>query len=291
MTESAMGSKRYWKSVAGLFLYYLPVLYLGVILGVTLHEIAGHGLAALAMGGRFRGFGIYLDGMGWADIDVAALPAPRIAFVLLAGGLCTSVFALIFFILGMALKERPYVHAALLMCAFICFMDGVPYFFWDAIYLSGVGDLSVIYRLYPVPLLRITVISLCGLLMTAGIVAFNVLFYGVSYRRLREYGPVTLTGRIELSILLFLLQAAGWFAFDWNSLVPGVGLLPGISAMAVTTAVLAFLIRGRVPADPAVREPVTRGGRWSRAQAIAAWGACAAVALATVFWSGNGVSF
>jgi hypothetical protein len=292
MMESIMISKRFGKNLAAMFLYYFPVLYLGIILSVTLHEILGHGLVALAMGGKFKGFGLYPDGMGWADIDVSGLSEPRIAFVLFAGGSCTAIASLIGIALGMAMRKRFHAHAGLLLCAFVCLMDGMPYFFWDAIYLSGVGDISGIYRMYPIPLLRIGVISISGLLMAAGIIAFNVLVFGISNRRMSEGGNVNLRGRISISALLLLLQAAGWFSFNWNELVPGVGLLPGISAMALTAAVLAILLSRGVQAEPrAVQEGIPRPHPYPLKPTIAAWAAAVCVALLTAFWSGEGVFF
>ncbi len=275
------------KRLGAVLLFCLPVLYLGIILSVSLHEVAGHGLAAAAVGGRFKGFCIYPDGMGWADVDVFGLGDPQKAVVLSAGVLCTTAASIVLFALGAALKGRFHAELALLMLSVACLMDGQPYFFWDAVFQSGVGDFSVISTMYPSVLLRICVAAACGLMTAAGTAFFTARFFALVSRR-AGCGEPTRKTRIAASLLALVLQAAGWFTFGWDELVPGVGLLPGISAMGIALVTLLVLNLRSGRFKPGIHaEAVTRFG----APMIIAWAAALGTALCTAVWLAKGAVF
>jgi hypothetical protein len=286
--NSFVDAARFRRNLTEHLVFSLPVLYLGIILAVSVHEIVGHGLAAHLLGGRFKGFGLAIDGMGWANVDILGLPASGKALVLWAGASATAVFSLVFFLLSMFFKARPYAQTAFLLLAVVCLMDGVPYFFWDAVLLGGIGDFSMIWMMYPDSTVRAAVILLFGLAMTAGIVYFNTRFFRISCRRLGEGKSLTLGGRAVLAFMILLLQAFGWFTFDWNQLVPGVGLLPGIVALALTLATLGFLIRPRM--NTRIDSPGTTRVR-GKAPLIAAWAISAGMALCIALWLQKGVTF
>lgn len=44
----------------------LPVIYMAGIFGSVVHEVLGHGIAALLLGGEFHGFKVQWDTMAWA---------------------------------------------------------------------------------------------------------------------------------------------------------------------------------------------------------------------------------
>ena len=47
-----------------LALFVLPIVYVAEILSVAVHEILGHGLSAVALGGSFSGFTLKWDAGG-----------------------------------------------------------------------------------------------------------------------------------------------------------------------------------------------------------------------------------
>lgn len=147
MMESLVDRKRFGKNILRLFLFSMPVMYLGAILAVSLHEIVGHGITARLLG--------------------------------------------------------------------------------------GIGDFSMISLFYPDRLLRIAVIALCGFLMSAMIVLFNAWYYRIALRLVEEGRPVGRKRKAAVCLMIFLQQALCWFVYDWNQIVPGVGILPSVLGVAV----------------------------------------------------------
>ncbi len=219
------------RRLAALTLLSLPVLYLGIILSVICHEAAGHGLAAVILGGRFNGFGIAPDGFGWAAVDAGALSAPRRIAVLAAGAGSTVLMTAVFFILGAVLRKKPLISYVLTLLGMTFAGDGLPYVFWDAVFLSGVGDFSMIWLHVPSAALRISAAAASGALMAGAIVWANL-----RYARIARDWAGGLSA--AACLILLALQGAAWFLFDWDQLVPGVGLLPGITGCAIALVTL-----------------------------------------------------
>jgi hypothetical protein len=286
MKEALIDGRRFGRNLLVLFLFSLPVLYLGSIAAVFIHEVIGHGCAARVLGGRFTGFGIALDGMGWANIEVKSLPAPRLAAMLASGAACTTVFSLALFTLGTAFGRKPAARFTFIILGFAFMLDGLPYYFWDAIYRAGIGDFSMIWNLYPNDLLRVIVIGLSGLLMAGMIVLFNIWYYRTALSHVSEGNPVNPIGKIALSLMVLLEQALCWFVFDWNQLVPGVGLLPSFAGIAVALAVLIVLVVS--PGTVQWREPRESMGRF-KGPMIAAWAACFGTMLCIALLLQDGV--
>jgi len=44
--------------------FILPIVYVSEILGITIHEVLGHSLSAVLLGGQFSGFTVKWDTMG-----------------------------------------------------------------------------------------------------------------------------------------------------------------------------------------------------------------------------------
>lgn len=279
-------ASRFRKNLWVLVLFSLPVLYLGILLAVFLHEVVGHGLTSALLGGRFNGFGILLDGMGWADVDLAGMSDPGKALVFLGGAFYTTVFALFWGALSLVFKRNYFLRLTFLLWAGTSLLDGLPYFFWDAIYLGGIGDFSMIWMLYRNPGLRMLSIGLCGPLMIAAIVLFNVHYYRIGYAWLGEGKPVKRREKVMLALVIVLLQVLAWFSLDWNQLIPGIGSLPNILAVAIILVTHISLVafdkvqRLQAPVQKIVSV---------RAPLLAAWIACAGTAVSIVGWLQNGV--
>jgi hypothetical protein len=287
MMESFIERRRFGRNLLVLIMFSLPVLYLGAILAVSFHEILGHGLAGHLLGGRFKGFGIGLDGMGWGDVDARGFSIPSTTMMLAAGAACTTFFSLLFFSLGRIFKRRLHAQLVFLLLGFAFMLDGLPYYFWDAILLGGIGDFSVIYLLHPNSVLRVVTIALCGPAMAAAIILTNVWYYRLALHLLGEGKTVNRRGRIALSLMIFLQQAFCWFVFDWDQVVPGVGLLPSLAGVAMAGVALLVLILSRATADQ--EEPRDTAWRF-KAPMIAVWTACIGTVLCIALWLQNGVA-
>lgn len=221
------------RRIVALALYMLPLLYVSSILAVCVHEVIGHGLVAQLLGGEFNGFTIKLDGMGWADIDAAGLALPELTAMYLGGAVCTALLCLLFLSLGISKRFSPVTRFTFALLSFGFLLDGFPYYLWDAILLGGIGDYSMIWNYYPSEILRKTVIALSGIGLSAGIIACNTIWFHMGARMIGQ--------KKGLSVMLLALQVMCWFAFDWNQIVPGAGLLPSITGIALATGTLAVM--------------------------------------------------
>ena len=88
VSEDARSDRRaFIRNFAVAVALLVPAAFLGDLLAVAVHELLGHGMAALLLGGDFWGFEIHLDGMGWAHVSLG-LGAPywKDVIMLSAGG-------------------------------------------------------------------------------------------------------------------------------------------------------------------------------------------------------------
>lgn len=244
-------TKKNLRSFGLLTIYLFAIAYSAVIAAVFLHEVAGHGLATALLGGDFNGFGVLVDGMGWAKVDVSMLNASGQALMLAAGASVTSIALLLMVALAIRFRRNFFASTALLVIALVFLGDGAPYFFWDAIYRGGIGDASGILTLYPDPLLRILMIVGSGLVLAIGIVGVNVLLM----RRIEEHmlpADSSRVARIIPAIILFALQAVAWLAFDWTQLipVPEIQFLPSLTALILTVLVLVVCVFSKKQTKP-----------------------------------------
>ena len=70
-----------------------PFAYVGQLLSVLVHEVLGHGLAAVFLGGRFSGFQIDFNGMGRAYVDLPPDAAAWKGVVLRLAGVTSTIVA------------------------------------------------------------------------------------------------------------------------------------------------------------------------------------------------------
>jgi hypothetical protein len=275
------------RNLLALFLVSAPVLYLGAILAVSIHEIIGHGLMAQILGGRLKGFGIGLDGMGWADVGVKGFSAQRMVAMYLGGAVGTTLCALAFFALGKAFRKNALARLVFCLLGFVFMLDGLPYYFWDAIFLGGIGDFSMVSNIYAGSALRIGTIALSGLLMAAMIALFNAWYYRIAIRFVGEAKPASMKSKIAASLMIFLQQACCWFVFDWNQLVPGVGILPSATGTAAAAITLLYMIFSaeRVEKEESI------ASKWSlKSLLIVLWAACAVTIICIALWLQKGIA-
>ena len=270
-------------------LFFIPVVYLGTIAAVTLHEVVGHGLLARLLGGSFSGFGIMIDAMGWARVDLGSLSTLRQAFVLAGGSLVTTLLSVIFIVLAVKFKKHPLMRVTLITFALTFLCDGLPYYFWDALYRGGIGDASGILGLYPYEWLRILIILLSGAALLATIVFSNYALFELLHVLLGTKGKTYHFETIVIALTLFVVQTIAWFSFDWTQLipVPEVGVWPSVVSMIITLVFLTSKIFLFKPKE----HPVTVDGptRFKTA-IISAWGVCVVTITCIILFLQNGVA-
>ncbi|MBP7175425.1 MAG: hypothetical protein KBA53_04290 [Thermoclostridium sp.] len=284
------GKKTFSREMTRFVLFIFPIAYLAIISAVIVHEVAGHGLVASLLGGKFTGFGILVDGMGWAFIDFSTMGATGQVLVLLAGAFFTNLFAAVFFTLAIRFSEQCLTSMTFLVFAFAFLMDGVPYFFWDAIYAGGIGDISNILKIYPSDWVRGITVVITGLFGLAGIFLFNWLFFKQAVSRFASKEPYRLRERIVIASVLFIIQVLGWVSFDWNQLipVPELGALPTLIPIALTFAVLfgILLYQSKKRFEVPEVQPI----RW-KASILIPWCVCILLVSMVILWFQNGVYF
>ncbi len=269
--------------------FSLPVAYIAIIAAVVAHEVLGHGLSSLILGGNFYGFVILPDAMGAAYVDISTLLPEKQAAVLFAGALVTTALAVLFFLLSVRVKRRFALSLTFLFLAFAFLMDGVPYFFWDAVYLGGIGDISHILSLYPSAFLRTSIIVVSGGLLVGGIALFNYLFVKFFSARLSGEKGSSLSERVAVTAVALAVQLLGWLSFDWQQLIPlpQAAVLPALVPVLLTLVLAALSSFFVKPTTLVENAPVLR---W-KAPLTAAWSVCIALALVTVLWLQYGVLF
>lgn len=267
------------RRIVTLVLFVLPWGYVGVIAGVAVHEVVGHGLTALAVGGRFEGFELEWYGMGWAS----AYPAPGAPTwhesVVLLGGVAATV-ALGGLLLGLAaLLPGLWLRTAGVILGTCIVLDSAAYTFWSALHPGTQGDAARVVLLWDSSAVQ-WVLVVGGAVLTIGTtwISTSLLFRCVASYLVPGQDEVR-AGRGELSglqrativVLFFVVPSVGaHYAFDWNQLISGIGNLPAHANMglvAILSPLLFFSIRPWPNVEPrAPLIPVVLG--WILAVAI-----------------------
>ena len=237
----ADNSKSFLKRFFIFLLFALPFAYIGIMFAVTIHEISGHGLGSLVLGGTFDGFTLKPDGMGWANVDTSNISITKQALVYLIGPASTLVWGIILLIFAYALRKRFFTSLGVLILALNCLLEGPPYIFWNAIKPLPPGDIGRILELIPSASLRFTLMIIGGIITLGGIVLVNILLYNKGYSYLSKAKDTTTLKKWIFILVLFAAQAGSWFIFDWNQLAPGLDMLPNIVGTAITGIVLLVL--------------------------------------------------
>ena len=249
-----------------LALFLLPIVYLADMVSVAVHEILGHGLSAVLVGGTFSGLMVKWDGMGVAlcDLPVAAPLAHCILF-LASGVMAEMVFGVLLLGFAMLLRGRPDIQLVPLIVAFICVIDGASYVLWNAYRPVPPGDIGSIVlllsaeQLPEVSTVRWALLAAGALLFLGATFYFCVsVFVRVEALILCDKQFVGPSRLLALFVFLVLPGSVAWFIFDWDQLAPGIGRLPSIigalSILAVAT--LLFWHRPTLKRECSLR-PVT----------------------------------
>lgn len=229
--------------------FALPVLYVSLILSTAVHEILGHGLCAMLLGGEFSGFVLKWDGMGWAYSDLPATASLSHHILYLASGIAANLTCgAVLLGTALLLRTRPSAQLALFIISFTCLIDGSSYILWDAYHPVPLGDIGRILWLWAGPQFAHVSTIRWVLLVVGGLLFVGTTFCccALAFTRAETLilGGDQFTGRsrfLALVLLLVLPGSVAWFTFDWNQLTPGIGRLPSVTgalSMGVAAALL-----------------------------------------------------
>jgi hypothetical protein len=263
-----------------------PFGYLGILAGVAVHEVIGHGLTSLAVGGEFLGFQLDFDGMGYAIVPLKdSTGGWRRAVVLSGGVVATFVFGLALFLGGYGLRRRPWAALPLIIVSFGLLMDGIPYIFWNALKPVPPGDVGKVIEMTGSSLLRVVLIVVGGLSMIAITWAFTTLLFAILQSWLSVANELQNKARLLLLALIGVISGIAWFTFDWNQLVPGIGFIPSFTGLILHLAAAASLLLVRPRLLPLGS---TRGIGLA---ALVGWGLAGISIAAIATWFRQGIFF
>lgn len=142
-------NKDFFKRFGIIFLFIIPIAYIGIIAAVTVHEIFGHGLGTVLVGGKFTSFKLMPDGFGLAYLEQQHLNPEKRGFIYLAGPISTLIFGILFLYLSWVFRKRFFLSLGILVIALNCLLEGPPYLFWNSVVPLPPGDIGGFLELFP----------------------------------------------------------------------------------------------------------------------------------------------
>jgi hypothetical protein len=229
--------------------FVLPLIYVAEVMCTTIHEVLGHSLSAVLLGGQFSGFTVKWDTMGWAFADLpAGAPVTHHILFLASGIIATTVGGAILWGLVFLFRRRPDIQLSLLIGAFIFLIDGIDYIVWNAYHPVPSGDIGGIIMFcrlleFPDPAVLQWVLLITGALLFAGVTFYfcTSIFVRIEALILNE-GQFKGKSRI-LALFLFLALPGAYefLSFDWNQIAPGIGRLPNVAGAMSIIAIAGLL--------------------------------------------------
>lgn len=267
-------------------LVLVPFAYFGLLFAVAVHEVIGHGLMSLAVGGEFLGFQLDFDGMGYALIPLATGTETWQQILVLSGGVvATSILGACLLSCAYVFRRRPWVSLPMVVVSFDLLLEGIPYVFWNALKPVPPGDIGMILTMTDSIWLRVVLIALGGALMVAVVWGLTALFYVILESWLSDGRGLRGKARVLLLAMLGVVPAMSWFVFDWNQLTPGIGATPNIVGALLHVLAAASLLW----ISPRVLQ--LRSDRGAGLAAIVGWSLAAVSIAATAMWFRDGVVF
>jgi hypothetical protein len=230
---------KYLTRVIILILFLVPVGYIAAIVATFIHEVLGHGLAAVLVGGSIEGIDIQWDGQGLASISHPAnIPKYDLAFIFLAGILVTMVVGLILVRVGIHRGIPYFPRLAILTIAAECLMGAGPmYIFWNALFpLEGHHwDVSNLLELYDSQGLRVFLVVTSLVLMIVVMIIVNVVLYKAFGEWLNTEKDREGYQYVIPLVVLFVAHSSRWVT---NTLLLNIGWWTILVMVALTLMVL-----------------------------------------------------
>jgi hypothetical protein len=212
---------------------FLPVAYAAYILAVVIHEVLGHGLAAILMGGTLHRVVVRWDGLGYAS---TSLPAHCSAVLQMlhfaAGSLATIAVGVPVFLLGLRLATESRWKLPLVIMGALIALEGLPYLFFNSLFPRLPGDfgfvLAIWKALFPGQAAgRAIMIILGGAgTLTVMLLATGSVHNTVADRLSRGASPSLGMSIYVLGIFVILPTVLLTYTFDWDQVIEGIGHLP-----------------------------------------------------------------
>lgn len=258
-------------------LVVVPLAYASMLAGTVVHEVLGHGLTAIAVGGEFHGFVIRADGAGYAR--TSGDENHRIA-VLAAGIVVTTVVGFALLLAARRLRGRDFACVAALVPALLFLQESGSYAFWGALVGRPPADFGKIVHMVGTQEARVVLSIASGAVWLAAVVlGMRELFLWMQ----RVTGSSTTRRALAVLASFAVVDAGLWMVFDWDRFVPGLARWPSVVASAVDVGVMALLFQFRRADVPPAS---TDAARWRRA-ILVSWVASALFSVVVlVVWRG-----
>jgi len=244
---------RYLLMLLVLVLFLFPAGYLSVFTSTLVHEVFGHGLMAISVGGDFTGLKIEWDGSGSANAT-AGEHAHRHerALVDLAGIFAGMLAGLASLGLGYVRRLPFFLRLWLLVFASDALLGNSVYLFWNGIYTDFNGDVSnYLVRYGEIELRMLAVIIGGGFLLF-----FVALTCHTWYTIMCEWlGSRKASRGYELIaplVLIFVVQSFRWLT---NDLLYNVGAYAIAAMTLLTIGVLVWLYIRKPRISPEEHKP------------------------------------
>ncbi len=237
--------------------FALAIMYVAGMLCTAIHEVLGHGLSAVLLGGQFSGFTVKWDGMGWAfaDLPTGGTPAAYQILFWASGIIATTVCGTILWGLVFFFRRRPDIQLALLVGSFILLINGIDYILWNSYHPVLQGDIGRIILFsqvleFPGSTVLRWILLIAGVLLFAGTVFYFCTSIFIRTEALILSGG-QFTGKSRLLALFLFLALPGayeFLSFDWNQVAPGIGRIPNMAGALsiITVAAVLFWYRPRL---------------------------------------------
>ncbi len=245
----------YWLRFGVLFLFLIPAFCVASVLGVLLHEVAGHGLAALLVGGRFDGFAIGWNGGAFASAYPPSDGSPLLQAVVSGGGIAMNLLVGSI-VLGLSLRTRRlFLRFTLILFAMENLLLTVTYGLWNSLWPDGSGDVGTLLAIADKTWLRWTVFAVSLLVFPAVTIILNALLF----RGVEEWlgGGRRLEGwRRTLPLAALGIAAAPfWILNSSRAYFPELAWVPSITGASLEVLVFAGLYRFSLPPKGAPLDP------------------------------------
>ena len=207
--------KKFWNYFLKIILLGLMLIFFGLILGTTTHEVVGHGFTAIAFGNHLTAVKILvfrLDSTGLSFVpfdefgrvwwEHSSQPTIHsIIFTLIMASVVPLIISIIFAFLLLLGKQKGF-KKILFTCFAIYFIDPLcNYFIWP--YISGSGsDFKAITNFTGFNLLPFSIISIASSLIISSIIVYK--FFSKNNQKIKKILLVLL---IVLSISLIFYLA------------------------------------------------------------------------------------
>jgi Tol biopolymer transport system component len=263
------------------------MLYVGELLAVAVHEVLGHGLAALCLGGEFTGFTIRWDGYGFACAYMGGDASVWHEIVMLSAGICVNFFFGIFFLaLALMFRKRLFLRLSLLVFSIMAFLEAAAYLFWNAYHPIPPGDIGRILAETDNGLWRFLAMGFGGVAGLAVTFLLNALIFQGAEQWMGQDKPLIGFKKIIALTVLIVVPGSMWFIFDWDLLAPGLGLLPSVAGVICQLIVAILLYWFSFKVDGQSR----RLGQATK-PIIIAWVLLGITILSMWLWFSKGVNF